>query len=476
MSASLAEVGVIGLGVMGAGLARNLASRGHRVAVYARRVEAAVALSRTHPEARLEPVESPGALVGRLARPRRILLLVPAGGPVDEVLGALDPLLDAQDVVIDAGNSHFSDTDRRMARAAARPWRFVGMGVSGGEEGALHGPALMPGGDPSAWPVLRPLLESIAAVSDAGPCVGWCGNGSAGHFVKMVHNGIEYGDMQLIAEIATLLRHGLGLAPEEIARTFAAWNASELGSFLLEISADIFRTPDPEKGPHSLLLDAIEDRAEQKGTGRWTVQAALELGVAVPTIAAAVDARILSAAKDLRLEAEAAFGSPRRTRAEGIDSEALREALYASRIATYVQGFGLLAAASAEHAYGTSLAEVARIWSAGCIIRARLLDPVRRALAETPAPPLLLLASDLRAALVARLPAWRRVVAASTRAGFAIPALAAALNWLEMLTTGRGSAALIQAQRDYFGRHGYERAGRPGVVAHAEWPRIRSKL
>ncbi len=460
------DIGVVGLGVMGANLARNLASRGHRVAGYDRNPESARRLAARHPEAKLEAVTSYEELVAALKRPRRVLVMVPAGAPVDAVVDALDPLLGEDDVVVDGGNSLFADTDRRNERAATRPWRFVGMGVSGGSEGALTGPSLMPGGDRPAWERLRPLLESIAAVSDAGPCVTWCGHGSAGHFVKMVHNGIEYGDMQLIAETALLLRRGLGLEPPAVADTFAAWNGGELESFLVEITADIFRVPDPKDGD-ALLLDAILDSAGQKGTGRWTVQAALELAVAVPTLAAAVDARVLSSGVQLRRRAEAAFGSARAGILSGVSVDDLRDALYAGKLASYAQGFALLDAGSAEHDYETDLAEIARIWKAGCIIRARLLDRIREALVDGPAP--MVLARGLREDLAKRVPAWRRVVAGAAAAGLPAPGLAASLAWFDTLSTARGSAALIQAQRDYFGSHTYERIDDPGNAVHTDW-------
>jgi 6-phosphogluconate dehydrogenase len=472
MTLETCDVGVIGLGVMGAGLARNLASRGQRVAVHSRSGDTARRLAALHPEARLAAFSRIEAFVGALARPRLVLLLVPAGPPVDALIATLGPLLEADDVLVDAGNSHFADTERRIASSASSPWRFVGMGVSGGSEGALRGPSLMPGGDERAWPRLRPLCEAIAAMRDGAACVAWCGRGAAGHFVKMVHNGIEYGDMQLIAEAALLLRRGLALDASAVADAFAEWNAGELESFLLEIAARIFRVRDPAN-PDALLLDAVLDRAAQKGTGRWAVQAALELRVAVPSIAAAVDARALSADLALRERAQAEFrGSPPRDRFDGVAPDDVRAALYAARIATYSQGFSLLASASRVHGYGTDLAEVARIWSAGCIIRARLLDAIRPALAGQNEA-VVALAPVLRDEIARRLPAWRRVVAASARAGLPGPGLAASLAWLDTLTSAPGSANLIQAQRDYFGAHGYERRDRPGFAVHGDWSTLR---
>ncbi len=465
----LNDVAVIGLGVMGSSLARNFASRGLSVGGFDLDVEGARAMAAKHPEAKLDIAASAEELVARLERPRRIVLLVNAGRAVDAVLDSLDPLLEEDDIVVDGGNSLFRDTDRRDARAQERPWRFVGMGVSGGAEGALLGPAMMPGGDAEAWARLKPVLESIAARSHAGPCVGYCGRASAGHFVKMVHNGIEYGDMQLIAEASVLLRRGLGKSAEEVGDIFAAWNEGELESFLVEITANIFRTPDPEDA-RAPLVDAILDKAGQKGTGRWTVLAAIELGVPVPTIAAAVDARALSSFKALRVEAEAAY-TPSRGELRDLSVEDIGRALYASKIASYTQGFQLLEAASAEFDFGTDLGEVARIWTAGCIIRARFLDRIREVYAGDP-PALLALAPSFVADLGARVPAWRNVVSGATSAGFPVPGFAASLSWFDTLTTASGSANLIQAQRDYFGSHTYRRLGDPDTVVHTDWPRF----
>jgi 6-phosphogluconate dehydrogenase len=466
------DIAVIGLGVMGSNLARNFASRGHRVAIFNRSPEATRELVSRYAEANFVGCQSLEALVAAVRRPRRLVLMVPAGQPVDDSLNALDTLLDEDDIVIDAGNSLYTDTERRSARAQAAPWRFVGMGISGGSEGALLGPSIMPGGDLEAWEELQPILESISARADSGPCVAYCGRGSAGHFVKMVHNRIEYGDMQLIAESAVLLRTGLDLEAGAVADIFSAWNGQELESFLIEITADIFRVENPER-PGGLLLDDILDRAGQKGTGRWTAEAALELGVAIPTISAAVDGRSLSSNRDRRVAAAAAFGRAQDLRLEGITADDIRAALYAAKIASYSQGFDLLARASEERDYGTNLAEVARIWKAGCIIRARFLDRVSEAFrgdqANGESIDLLALAPSFRDELKERLPSWRRVVAAAFRAGIPVPGLAASLAWFDTLTTSRGSTNLIQAQRDYFGSHTYERVGSPGEFHHTDW-------
>lgn len=465
----LCDLAVVGLGVMGGNLARNFASRGLRVAGLDRKLAAAQALAAAHPEARLTIAADVRALVKVLERPRRIVVMVNAGPQVDAVLDELDPLLEDGDIVVDAGNSQYSDTDRRVARAAERPWRFIGMGVSGGAEGALLGPSIMPGGDRYAWERMRAPLEAIAARSPSGVCVTYCGRGSAGHFVKMVHNGIEYGDMQLIAETAALMHEGMGCPWEQVADAFGQWNQGELESFLIEITAEILRVADPQQEGR-LLIDAIEDRAGQKGTGRWTVAAAAEHSVAIPTIAAAVDARILSAGKELRGRAEAAL-QPQRGTVEGLTLDDLRDALYASKIASYTQGFALLQAASEARDYGTNLSEIARIWTGGCIIRAAFLERVRAAFAGQDKPELLVLAPDFVADLQGRVPGWRRVVAAATAAGRPIPGLGASLGWFDTLTQARGSAALIQAQRDFFGNHTYERIDAPGVPVHTEWRR-----
>ena len=481
------DVALIGLGVMGANLARNFARTGMRVAVYDRVPEATRALAERHPEARLVACTSLEELARALRPPRIAVLLVPAGAPVDEALEALARHLAADDIVVDAGNSLHLDTDRRTRDLAARGqrWHFVGMGVSGGSEGALTGPALMPGGPEAAWRRLRPLLEPIAARAGGEPCVAYCGAGSAGHFVKMVHNGIEYGDMQLIAEIAFLMRRGLGWSGTRAADVFSAWNGAELESYLVEITASILRTEDPER-PGGLLLDAVLDRAGQKGTGRWTIEAAQSLGVAIPTISAAVDARIQSAAWGTRARASALFGEGAPTTGDaaraalaGLDADDLRDALYAAKIASYSQGFELLDRGSAAFAFGTDLAEVARIWRAGCIIRARFLDDVREAFA-TPRDgastrPLLALTSSFAARLRERLPCWRRVVTTAIAAGVPIPGLSASLAWFDGLRTARGSADLIQAQRDHFGHHGYERLDAPGRVVHTDWETARRR-
>ncbi|MCP4449302.1 MAG: NADP-dependent phosphogluconate dehydrogenase [Myxococcales bacterium] len=467
MSNATNDIAIIGMGVMGANLARNFASRGLSVGIYNRTLSVADRVVAKHPEAKFDRAETLDALVAGLKKPRRIIAMISAGSAVDAVLDSLDPLLEEGDIVVDAGNSHFADTERRCERANKRTWRFMGMGVSGGAEGALLGPSIMPGGDEEAWNALRPILESAAAQSDSGSCVAYCGTGSAGHFVKMVHNGIEYGDMQLIAESAVLMRQGLGMPSRAVADTFSAWNKGDLDSFLIEITADIFRTPDP-KDETALLVDAILDKAGQKGTGCWTVLAAVELGVAIPTITAAVDARALSAQKALRITAEAAF-APKPSTLSGVSTDDVRDALYAAKIATYTQGFAMLRTASDEKGYGSSFGEVSRIWKEGCIIRAGFLDRVREAFVEDPELSLLALAPSFQKELAEKIPCLRRVTTAAIAAGLPVPGLAASLSYFDTLACGRGSANLIQAQRDYFGSHTYERLDEPGISVHTDW-------
>ena len=463
---SQAEIGVVGLGVMGAALARNFHSRGRTVAVYNRRADVLADFLAAHGDDRFLGSGEYAAFVGALARPRKIVLMVTAGPAVDAVIDALEPHLDEGDIIVDGGNSHYDDTERRLERAAAAPWRFIGMGVSGGEEGARLGPAMMPGGDESAWEAVRPLLEEAAAVSDTGPCVGWCGSGSAGHFVKMVHNGIEYGDMQLITEAHDLLRRGLGRSPAQARDTFTRWNDGPLSSFLVEITAGIVAAKDPQgDGP---LLDQILDRAGQKGTGRWTAIAAIEAGVPLSTIVSAVDARVLSALKPLRAEAESVFPAGAAP-LDRISEDDIEAALYAAKLLSYTQGFALLRQASDDRGYNVDLAGVARIWKAGCIIRAAFLDDVHTAFSEAPDLPLLMLAPAFQVELVPRLLPWRRVVAAATIAGIPVPALSASLAWFDTVTRYEGTANLIQAQRDWFGAHTYRRIEAPDVPVHTDW-------
>jgi 6-phosphogluconate dehydrogenase len=471
-----ADLAVVGLGVMGANLARNFHSRGLTVAVYNRNPDVAAAFHAAHGDARFVACPDYAALAAALVRPRKLIVMVTAGPPVDAVIEDLRPHLQPGDMIIDGGNSHWPDTERRHQQLAPTGIRFVGMGVSGGEEGALRGPSMMPGGERAAWEELRPLLEQAAAVSDSGPCVTWCGHRSAGHAVKMVHNGIEYGDMQLIAEIWGLMREGLGLSPVELRRVFEAWNAGRLESFLIDITAKIVAAVDPaDPAGKRALVEAILDVAGQKGTGRWTVTDAVEAGVPVSTIAAAVDARTLSARWEDRQRAAAVFSerpSPL-VGLHGVTVDELEAALYAAKLMSYTQGFDLLRSASKERGYETDLAEVARIWKAGCIIRARFLDRVHAAYRADPELPLLCLDPSFADELRAALPAWRKVVAAATAGGHPVPALSASLGWFDTMRQARGTAALIQAQRDFFGAHTYRRVDAPEAAVHTEWEGLR---
>jgi 6-phosphogluconate dehydrogenase len=465
------KIGVIGLGVMGANLALNIERNGFSVAVYNRSFERTEALVNGPAAARdVLGAQSVEELVCSLERPRRVLLMVKAGLAVDAVLAQLTPLLEEGDVIVDGGNSHFSDTDRRIKEVARRGLHFLGMGVSGGEEGALHGPSLMPGGEHAAYELLEPLLTEVAARTESGPCVTWVGQGSAGHFVKMVHNGIEYGDMQLIAEVYDLLRHGVGLEPRELREVFEDWNRSELRSYLIEITAKIVNHPDDLAGGEEPLIEKILDRAGQKGTGKWTTAAALDLGVPVPTITAAVDARLVSALKEERVRASRLYQPPMigfaEQRRETV--QRARAALYAAKICSYAQGFALLSTASRVLDYQIEPESVARIWKAGCIIRADFLDEIRRAFEDNESLPNLLLDEVFREQVAQRVAAWRSVVSLGMELGRPMPALSASLAYFDAYRSERLPANLIQAQRDFFGAHTYERVDREGTF-HTDW-------
>jgi 6-phosphogluconate dehydrogenase len=463
------SIGVVGLGVMGANLARNIESRGFRVAGFDLD-PAKVASFATHGTAdTLIGVAAPEALMAALERPRRILIMVPAGKPVDAVIEHLLPHLSAGDILIDGGNSYFLDTDRRTAALATQGIHFLGTGVSGGEEGALKGPAIMPGGSRDAWTAVAPILRAIAARADDGePCVGYMGAGGAGHYVKMVHNGIEYGDMQLIAETYDLLSRGLGLSAPAIGQIFSDWNAGELKSYLVEISAQVLAFTDSDTGRP--LVDLILDEAQQKGTGKWMSQNAFDVGAPIPTVNAAVEARLISAQKAERVRASARLTGPS-SRYDG-DRAALigaaRHALYASKITSYAQGMALLGMASVEYKYGIDLAEVARIWRAGCIIRASLLEDIRRAFRRDPGLVNLLLDEAFTTAVGERQAAWRQMVQAAVGLGIPVPATAASLAYYDAYRSARLPANLTQGQRDFFGAHTYRRIDRDGVF-HTHW-------
>jgi 6-phosphogluconate dehydrogenase len=464
------ELGVTGLATMGANLARNAARHGFAVAVHNRTERRTRELLDRHgDEGELVGAFSTEELVAALARPRRILVMVKAGPAVDAVLEELAGHLDQGDLLIDGGNSFFEDTVRRERALAERGLRFLGTGVSGGEEGALWGPSIMPGGTPEAYGLVEPVLTAIAAKVDGVPCCRLVGPGGAGHYVKMVHNGIEYADMQLIAEAYDLLGQGLGLGAAELAEVFEGWNAGELDSFLIQTTAKVLRQVDAATGRP--LVDVILDQAEQKGTGRWTVQSALELGVPVTGITEAVFARVLSSQRSQRVAAAKVLPGPSgrldAARA-GAFVEDVRDALYASKVVAYAQGFEQIAAAADAYGWGVELGGLATIWRGGCIIRARFLDRIREAYAADPGLGNLLFAEDFRDAVANAQDAWRRVVATAVTLGVPTPAFASSLAYYDGLRRARGPANLLQAQRDFFGAHTYRRTDRPGTF-HTRW-------
>jgi 6-phosphogluconate dehydrogenase len=464
------DIGVVGLGVMGANLALNMERNGFHIAGYdleAAKGQAFVAGPAAGRHVELAP--SPEALMAMLKRPRRVLVMVPAGAAVDSAIAHLKPHLQPGDILIDGGNSWFLDTERRSRELAGGGFHFIGTGVSGGEQGALWGPAIMPGGQREAWDALAPILKAIAAKADDGEsCVDYMGPGGAGHYVKMVHNGIEYGDMQLIAEAYDLLARGLRLPAKELSAIFEEWNAGDLRSYLVEITAEVLARTDPETGRP--LVDLILDEAQQKGTGKWTSQHAFDIGAPIPTINAAVESRILSALKADRVHASRILHGPSphyHGKKERL-VEATRAALYASKVTSYAQGFGLLKLASAEYEYDLRAGDIARIWRAGCIIRAALLGDIMAAYQRDAALPNLLLDEAFRQAVESRQGSWRFVVQVAVEMGIPVPAMSASLAYFDAYRSERLPANLTQGQRDYFGAHTYRRVDKPGVF-HTEW-------
>jgi 6-phosphogluconate dehydrogenase len=461
-----ADFGMIGLAVMGKNLALNVEDHGFSVAVWNREPEMTDQFLAENAGKKLVGAHALEDFVAKLARPRRIMMMIKAGAPVDEMLEKIAPLLDAGDVVIDGGNSWFADTRRREESARRAGIQFVGIGVSGGEDGARHGPSLMPGGAREAYDHLRPVLEAIAAKTDSGACVTYIGADGAGHFTKMVHNGIEYGDMQLIAEAYDILHRGMGLEAEALADVFARWNKGPLESFLIEITAKIFRVRDPEtKKP---LVDVVNDAAGQKGTGKWTAQVALELAVPIPTIAAAIDARVLSSMKAERRTAATKLRGPSGGGSDAKLVDDVERALYAAKVCSYAQGMSLIRAGATEYKWAIDLREVARIWKGGCIIRARFLDDIMRAYEREPGLSNLLLDDGFASAVSAADAPWRRVVGLAQASGIPVPAMSASLAYYDSYRTARLPQNLTQAQRDAFGSHTYERTDRPGFV-HTDW-------
>jgi 6-phosphogluconate dehydrogenase len=468
-----AEIGVTGLAVMGANLARNLARHGFTVAVHNRTEGRTKTLVDEHgDEGAFVPAASAADFVASLERPRRIVVMVKAGDATDAVVDELAGLVEPGDMIVDGGNAHFTDTIRREAALRERGIHFVGTGISGGEVGALEGPSIMPGGSDESYAALGPMLETIAAQVDGTPCCTHVGPDAAGHFVKMVHNGIEYADMQLIAESCDLLRQAGGLAPAELAGVFREWNTGELESYLIGITAEVLDHVDAATGLP--FVDVVADEAEQKGTGRWGVQSALDLGVPVTGIAEAVFARSLSARTDQRRAAASLPGPALSTDTADL-VEDVRRALYASKIVAYAQGFDHIAAGSEEYGWGVDLGALATIWRGGCIIRARFLDRLRVAYDADPALPTLLVDPSFGDVLSDAQAAWRRVVATAAELGIPTPGFASALAYYDALRRPRLPAALLQGLRDYFGAHTYRRVDREGAF-HTLWSGDRSEV
>ena len=454
---------------MGQNLALNLADHGYRVAVHNRTTAVTERFVRDGGGSSMIPANDLASLAGSLAKPRRVLLMVKAGPAVDETLEALLGILERGDIVIDGGNSLWSDTERRIARAEAAGIHLVGAGISGGEEGARHGPSIMPGGSPAAWPAIREMFQAIAAKApDGSPCCEWIGPGGSGHFVKMVHNGIEYGDMQVIAEAYDLMRAS-GMSTDEMADVFARFNSGRLESYLIEITAQILRRRDEDGEP---LIDKVLDAAAQKGTGRWTVESALQLGQPLTLISEAVFARIVSSLKEERVAAAKVLTGPRPgvANSQRVSEADIADALYGSKVVSYAQGLMLLRAASRDQGWNVDLAAIAPLWRAGCIIRAALLDPITEALRRDPELVNLMLDPRLAAEVGKSQEGWRRTVNHAVSVGIAVPAYSSALAFYDGYRSERLGANLIQAQRDFFGAHTYERTDRPrGEFIHSEW-------
>lgn len=471
MEEATADIALIGLAVMGQNLVLNMEDHGFEVAVYNRTISKTKAfLEREGAGRKISGAGDIPELVSRLKRPRRVMMLVKAGKPVDEFIERLLPHLEAGDIIIDGGNSLYQDSIRRAKDLEAKGLGFIGTGVSGGEEGARHGPSIMPGGSKSAWPHVKAIFQAIAAkVEDGSPCCDWVGEGGAGHYVKMVHNGIEYGDMQLICEAYHLMSAGLGMSAEAMRRVFDEWNEGELDSFLIEITRDILGYRDEDGAP---LLEKILDAAGQKGTGKWTVKSSAELGVPATLISEAVYSRCLSSLKEERAAASKRLTGPDPRLA--VDREAFLKdigaALYASKIVSYAQGYMLLRAAAQEYGWNLNYGGIALMWRGGCIIRSRFLGKIKEAYAERPELRNLLMAPFFESELRERQQSWRNVVAAAAKSGIPVPAMSTALNFYDGYRTMRLPANLLQAQRDYFGAHTYERVDRPrGEFFHTNW-------
>ena len=466
-----ADIGMIGLAVMGENLAMNMESKGFTVAVYNRTTEKVDAFVNGRGAGKkFIGAHSLEELAASLEKPRRIFMMVKAGKAVDDLIESLIPCLEEGDILIDGGNSHFPDTARRTAYVESKGLLYIGTGVSGGEEGALKGPSLMPGGSPAAWPYVKPIFQSICAkVEDGSPCCDWVGENGAGHFVKMVHNGIEYGDMQLICEAYQLMRDGLGLTCDEMHEVFSAWNKTELDSYLVEITADILSHKE-EDG--SFTVDRILDRAGQKGTGKWTSISALDEGIPLTLISEAVFARCLSAQKDERVKSAALYNRsvPRFEGDKKEFVECIRKALYASKIISYAQGYALMRAAANTYGWNLNYGGIALMWRGGCIIRSVFLGKIKEAFDKDPSLDNLLNDSYFASVMQDLIPAWREVVAYAVKAGIPMPAFSSALSYFDGYTCASLPANLLQAQRDYFGAHTYERVDAPrGQMFHTNW-------
>jgi 6-phosphogluconate dehydrogenase len=477
MTRNQCDIGLIGLAVMGENLALNMESKGFSVAVFNRTTEVTDRFAAGRgKDKKIQPTRTMEEFVGALTRPRKVMIMVKAGAPVDAVIQQVAPLLEKGDVIIDGGNSLFTDTQRRGKELEQSGIHFVGCGVSGGEEGALKGPSLMPGGSRESWEIIAPIFRKIAAQVDGEPCCRYMGPDGAGHYVKMVHNGIEYGDIQLICEAYAILKDILAMQASELADIFAEWNKGELDSYLIEITSQIFRKIDPETGKP--LVDMILDKAGQKGTGIWTLQSAIKQSVVISTINAAVEARVISSRKEERVAASKILPQPRARKFRSDRTRlinAVRDALYASKIVSYAQGMELLRAASSEYKWNLNLSDIATIWRGGCIIRAKFLNRIVEAYQRNPALHNLLLDRYFTKIIRKTQRNWRIAVSTAIRHGVAVPAFSASLAYFDSYRQARLPANLLQAQRDFFGAHTYERIDKPGVF-HTEWIESDQKL
>jgi 6-phosphogluconate dehydrogenase len=470
MSANQCDIGLIGLAVMGENLVLNMESKGFSVAVFNRTTEVTDKFAAGRGKGKnIRPTRTIEELLGALKKPRKVMIMIKAGKPVDQVIAELGPSLEKGDVLIDGGNSLFTDTQRRCQELEGKGIHYVGCGVSGGEEGALKGPSLMPGGSRESWEMIAPIFRKIAAQVDGEPCCRYMGPNGAGHYVKMVHNGIEYGDMQLICEAYAILKDVVGMDDRQLADTFAEWNKGELDSYLIDITSQIFRKKDPDTG--NALVDVILDKAGQKGTGMWTLQSAIAQSVVISTINAAVEARVISSRKDERVAASKILPQPKPKKISGDRAkliEAVRNALYASKIVSYAQGMELLGAASKQYNWSLNFGDIATIWRGGCIIRAVFLNRIVEAYQRDPALPNLLLDRYFTRIIRKAQRNWRVAVSTAIKHGVAVPAFSASLAYFDSYRSARLPSNLLQAQRDFFGAHTYERVDKPGVF-HTEW-------